>query len=107
MGEVYRAHDQTLERDVAIKVLPPSFASDENRLARFEQEAKTLASLNHANIAHIYGLERSDGTTALAMELVEGPTFLHPNVSNWPLADVRRIGIVSEHHETQKIRSSC
>jgi Tol biopolymer transport system component len=75
MGEVYRAHDQTLERDVAIKVLPPSFASDENRLARFEQEAKTLASLNHVNIAHIYGLERSEGTTALAMELVEGPTL--------------------------------
>jgi len=75
MGEVYRARDQTLERDVAIKVMPPSFALDENRVARFEQEAKTLASLNHVNIAHIYGLERSDGTTALAMELVEGPTL--------------------------------
>jgi Tol biopolymer transport system component len=75
MGEVYRARDQTLERDVAIKVLPPSFALDENRVARFEQEAKTLASLNHVNIAHIYGLERSDGVTALAMELVEGPTL--------------------------------
>jgi len=71
MGEVYRAHDQTLERDVTFKVLPPSFASDENRVAHFEQEAKTLASLNHANIAHIYGLERSDGTTALAMELMD------------------------------------
>jgi Tol biopolymer transport system component len=75
MGEVYRARDRRLERDVAIKVLPPSFASDENRLARFEQEAKTLASLNHVNIAHIYGLERSEGTTALAMELVAGPTL--------------------------------
>jgi serine/threonine-protein kinase len=75
MGEVYRARDRTLERDVAIKVLPESFASDANRVARFEQEAKTLAALNHPNIAHIYGLERGDGVTALVMELVEGPTL--------------------------------
>jgi Tol biopolymer transport system component len=72
MGEVYRAHDPALGRDVAIKVLPESFTSDANRVARFEQEAKTLASLNHPNIAHIYGLERSDGSTGLVMELVEG-----------------------------------
>ena len=75
MGEVYRARDRTLERDVAIKVLPESFATDADRVARFDQEAKTLASLNHVNIAHIYGLERNDGATALAMELVEGPTL--------------------------------
>ena len=75
MGEVYRARDTNLGRDVAIKVLPPSFTSDANRVARFELEAKTLASLNHPNIAHIYGLERGEGTTALAMELVEGPTL--------------------------------
>jgi serine/threonine-protein kinase len=75
MGEVYRAHDKTLERDVAIKVLPESFASDANRVARFEQEAKTLASLNHPRIAQIFGLEKSGATTALVMELVEGPTL--------------------------------
>jgi serine/threonine protein kinase len=75
MGEVYRARDTELGRDVAIKVLPASFTSDASRVARFEQEAKTLASLNHPNIAHIYGLERSDGTAALALELVEEPTL--------------------------------
>jgi serine/threonine protein kinase/Tol biopolymer transport system component len=75
MGEVYRAIDTNLKRDVAIKVLPESFAADANRLARFQREAEVLASLNHPNIAHIYGLERSDGTTALAMEIVEGPTL--------------------------------
>ena len=75
MGVVYRATDTTLDRDVAIKVLPESMASDAERIARFDREAKTLASLNHPNIAQIYGLERSDGTTALVMELVEGPTL--------------------------------
>ena len=75
MGEVYRATDTKLKRDVAIKVLPESFASDADRLARFQREAEVLASLNHPNIAHIYGLERGDGTTALVMELVEGPTL--------------------------------
>jgi eukaryotic-like serine/threonine-protein kinase len=75
MGEVYRARDTTLDREVAIKVLPALFTDDANRIARFEREAKTLAALNHPNIAHIYGLERSDGTTALVMELIEGPTL--------------------------------
>jgi eukaryotic-like serine/threonine-protein kinase len=75
MGEVYRARDLELGRDVALKVLPASFTNDANRVARFEQEAKTLASLDHANIAHIFGLERSEGTTALAIELVDGPTL--------------------------------
>jgi serine/threonine-protein kinase len=75
MGEVYRARDTNLNRDVAVKVLPESFANDANRVARFDQEAKTLASLNHPNIAHVYGLERADGATALVMELVEGPTL--------------------------------
>jgi Tol biopolymer transport system component len=75
MGEVYRARDTTLGRDVAIKVLPASFAADADRVTRFEREAKTLAALNHPNIAHIYGLERSEDTTALVMELVEGPTL--------------------------------
>jgi serine/threonine protein kinase len=72
MGEVYRARDTKLDRDVAIKVLPEAFAHDTERLARFLREAKTLASLNHPNIAAIYGIEESDGITALVMELVEG-----------------------------------
>jgi serine/threonine protein kinase len=72
MGEVYRATDTTLDRQVAIKILPDAFASDPERMARFEREAKTLASLNHPNIAAIYGLEKSGGTHALVMELVEG-----------------------------------
>ena len=72
MGEVYRATDTSLGRQVAIKVLPEAFAQDAERLARFEREAKTLASLNHPNIAAIYAVERSGGVTALVMELVEG-----------------------------------
>ncbi len=75
MGEVYRAHDTSLDRDVAIKVLPDAFATDPERLARFEREAKVLASLNHPNIAAIYGLEKSGDTPALVLELVEGPTL--------------------------------
>src|SRR5512134_3745739 len=75
MGQVYRATDTKLKRQVAIKILPPSLAADYDRLARFQREAEVLASLNHPNIAAIYGLERSDGVTALVMELVEGPTL--------------------------------
>ena len=75
MGEVYRARDAKLGRDVAIKVLPASFARDAERMARFEREAKVLASLNHPNIAAIYGFEDSSGVHALVMELVEGPTL--------------------------------
>ena len=68
MGQVYRATDTTLSRQVAIKILPDAFASDPERLARFEREAKTLASLNHPNIAAIYAVEKSAGMTALVME---------------------------------------
>jgi Tol biopolymer transport system component len=75
MGEVYRARDSKLGRDVAIKVLPDAFARDADRLARFQREAKLLAALNHANIASIYGLEDSASSHALVMELVEGPTL--------------------------------
>src|SRR5713226_9140564 len=75
MGEVYGAHDTKLGRDVAVKVLPDSFARDPERMARFEREAKVLASLNHSNIATIYGLEESNDVRALVMELVEGPTL--------------------------------
>src|SRR5262245_21579766 len=72
MGEVFRARDAKLNRDVALKVLPDAFAGDPDRLARFTREAQTLASLNHPNIAHIHGLERTDAGSALVMELVEG-----------------------------------
>ncbi|NOT28670.1 MAG: serine/threonine-protein kinase [Acidobacteria bacterium] len=72
MGQVFRARDTTLNRDIALKVLPDSFASDPDRLARFTREAQTLASLNHPNIAAIYGIEASSGVRALVMELVEG-----------------------------------
>ena len=75
MGEVYRATDTNLKRQVAIKVLPASVAGDADRLARFQREAEVLAALNHPNIAHIHGLEKADGTIALVMELVEGPTL--------------------------------
>ncbi len=74
MGEVYRAHDPKLNRDVALKVLPEDFATDPARLARFKREAQVLASLNHPNIAAIYGLEDSGETHALVLELVPGPT---------------------------------
>jgi eukaryotic-like serine/threonine-protein kinase len=72
MGQVYRAHDTKLDRDVAIKVLPEAFANDADRLARFEREARTLAALNHPNIAQVFGLEHADGVRALVMELVTG-----------------------------------
>jgi eukaryotic-like serine/threonine-protein kinase len=75
MGEVYRARDLKLQRDVAIKVLPQTLRDDPERVARFEREAKTLAVLSHPNIAHIHGFEDSTGTPALVMELVEGPTL--------------------------------
>jgi eukaryotic-like serine/threonine-protein kinase len=75
MGEVYQAHDTKLGRDVAIKVLPEAFAHDPQRLSRFQHEAKLLASLNHPNIATIHGLEESNGTHYLVMELVPGETL--------------------------------
>jgi serine/threonine protein kinase len=80
MGEVYRARDATLDRDVAIKILPEAFAADPDRFARFQREAKTLASLNHPNIAHIYGLDRQEGREGhalsfIVMERVEGETL--------------------------------
>src|SRR5262249_2523090 len=75
MGEVYKAHDTRLNRDVALKVLPERFAADPNRLARFKREALLLASLNDSHIAAIHGLEESDGIRALVMEFVEGETL--------------------------------
>src|SRR3989442_427495 len=75
MGIVFRAHDTKLQRDVALKLLPGHFAEDADRLARFQREAQVLASLNHPNIAHIYGLEESNNTRCIVMELVEGDTL--------------------------------
>tara|TARA_B100000315_G_scaffold212551_1_gene209994 strand:+ start:105 stop:410 length:306 start_codon:yes stop_codon:yes gene_type:complete len=75
MGEVYQARDTKLDRDVTLKVLPEAFTADPDRLARFEREAKVLASLNHPNVAAIHGFEDSGETKALVLELVEGPTL--------------------------------
>ena len=75
MGKVWRAHHTALKRDDALKVLPDSFAADLDRVARFQREAQVLASLNHPNIAHVYGLEQAAGVQALVMELVDGPTL--------------------------------
>ena len=100
MGEVWKAKDTKLGREVAIKTLPEEFAKDADRLARFEREAKLLASLNHPNIAAIYGLEESNGTRFLVLELVEGDTLadrpanvsakalrktVSPKYQEWPL----------------------
>src|SRR5437868_4291699 len=75
MGEVYRARDTRLKRDVAIKILPEAFATDPDRLARFQREAELLATLNHPNIAGVYGLEQVNGGGALVLELVDGDTL--------------------------------
>jgi serine/threonine protein kinase len=93
MGEVYRARDTRLGREVAFKILPDAFAADPDRLMRFEREARTLASLNHPNIANIYGLEEttatgagpSNGTRALVMELVAGED-LSARIARGPIA---------------------
>jgi serine/threonine-protein kinase len=95
MGEVYRARDTTLGRDVAVKVLPASFSNDAMRVARFEQEAKTLASLNQANIAHIYGLERSEGSTGIVMELVDGETLVD-RLAQGPIPIVEALRIANQ-----------
>ena len=85
MGEVYRARDTKLNRDVALKILPTALATDADRLARFKREAYVLASLNHSNIAQIYGFEDSSATHALVMELVDGPT-LADRIASGPIA---------------------
>ena len=94
MGEVYRAHDTKLGRDVAIKILPRAVTSDPDRLARFEREARMLAALNHPNICAIYGLEEADGLRFLILELVDGETLgqklarlrvLNPQASGLPI----------------------
>jgi serine/threonine-protein kinase len=101
MGEVYRARDSRLQRDVAIKTLPPAFVDDAGRLARFQREAQALAALNHPNIAAIYGLEESAGVSGLVMELIEGPTLAEriaagPIPVSEALAIARQIGAALE-----------
>src|ERR1043166_9471285 len=75
MGRVFRAHDEKLKRDVALKVLPDHFTNDSDRIARFQREAQSLAALNHPNIAQIYGLEDSTSARCLVLELVDGETL--------------------------------
>jgi serine/threonine protein kinase len=91
MGEVYRARDMKLGRDVALKTLPKEFALNQERLARIQREARTLASLNHPNIAAIYGIEESGGTTCLVLELVEGETLRGPLPMERALAVARQV----------------
>jgi eukaryotic-like serine/threonine-protein kinase len=95
MGEVYRARDVRLGRDVALKTLPAAFVKDPERMARFEREAHVLAALNHPNIASIYGLEESDGIRALVIELAEGPT-LAERIASGPIAMEEAFRIASE-----------
>jgi serine/threonine-protein kinase len=95
MGEVYRAHDSRLHREVAIKTLPPAFAADAGRLARFQREAQALAALSHPNIASIYGLEESGGVSALVMELVDGPT-LAERIAAGPIPVAEALGIARQ-----------
>lgn len=75
MGQIWQAPDTQVNRQVALKILPDAFAADPDRLARFTREAQILASLNHPNIAAIFGIEEAEGTRALVLELVEGPTL--------------------------------
>ncbi len=94
MGEVYRAEDTNLSREVAIKVLPEQFTQDPQRLARFEREAKLLASLNHPNIAAIHSFEHSDGIHFLVLELVPGDTLArisHTCFSRFDFTEIRTI----------------
>jgi len=95
MGEVYRATDSKLGREVALKVIPPAFANDAERMVRFQREAQVLASLNHPNIATIHGLEEGNGIRALVMELVEGPT-LAERIAQGPLAQDEALPIAKQ-----------
>ena len=95
MGEVYRAHDTRLGRDVAIKILPRTLTADADRLARFEREARMLAALNHPNICAIYGLENADGVTFLVLEFVDGPT-LAARIAGVPLPLTEALGVARQ-----------
>src|SRR5258705_4764880 len=95
MGEVYRARDSKLNRDVALKVLPESLTGDAQRVARFRREAQVLASINHPNIGGIHGLEDASGVTALVLELVEGPT-LADRIAQGPLPIAEALPIATQ-----------
>ncbi len=105
MGEVYRARDTKLNRDVALKVPPDDFAGDADRLARFTREAQTLASLNHPTIAHIHGLEESDGVLALVMEFVDGED-LSQRIARGAIPIEEALPIAKQIAEASKRRTS-
>ena len=92
MGEVYRARDTKLGRDVAIKILPAAFTKNRERLTRFEREARLLAALNHPNIATIHGVEDADGVQALVLELIDGDT-LADRIARGPIPPDAAVGI--------------
>ena len=100
MGQVWQATDTQLNRQVALKILPDAFAADPDRLARFTREAQILARLNHPNIAQIHGIEEADGTRALVLELVEGPTL----ADSGPYPTRRQVvaGLQDSHRSTFK-----
>src|SRR6202162_170393 len=102
MGEVYRAKDTKLGREVAIKVLPESLSADPERLARFEREARVLASLNHPHIASIYGMEESTSVKALVLELVEGQT-LQDRIEAGPIPVEETLGIARQIAEALEV----
>lgn len=104
MGEVYRATDTKLKRQVALKILPSLLAADPDRVARFQREAELLASLNHPNIAAIYGLEDADGVHALVMELVEGDDLSQRIAGPVPAEEV--LPIASRDEELASARSA-
>jgi eukaryotic-like serine/threonine-protein kinase len=104
MGEVYQARDRKLDRDVAIKILSAGFTTDPERLARFEREAKTLASLNHPNIAQIYGVEDARATRAIVMELVDGED-LSQRIARGPMARPQALAIARQIAEAMADRA--
>ena len=104
MGEVYRARDTRLARDVAIKVLPAAFTSDPDRLARFEREARTLAALNHPHIAAIYGIEEATGVRALVLELVEGETLANRIARGLKVSDALAISTADRRGARRRAR---
>src|ERR1700688_3254828 len=95
MGEVYKARDTTLKRDVALKVLPATFLRDPERMARFQREAEVLASLDHPNIGHIHGIVDSEDSRALVLALIEGPT-LADRIEAGPLPQDEAIAIAKQ-----------
>jgi len=104
MGEVYRATDTKLRRDVALKLLPDHFLDDADRLSRFQREARVLASLNHPNIAQVYGLEESGSARCIVMELVEGET-LADRIARGPIPVEQALNIVASDRGRARSRA--